>query len=390
MSVDAKFIRDIDPYFQYPTDENPTTQQEYQEAVRNWVTTEEAIVDSHLWQPTTNYNVGNQIKTPSLPPQCVLVCTAAGTSGNEEPDYTNVDVGDSVTDGTVTWLVSETLTSAGGTMGSSLKWDGVNDNTFAVGMSDSNNDNVDIGWTYEDKTGAGIGLRNISHSDGGAFNIWATDGTNIKTLVGKANGDLTWSGSLYLTDYIYKNRNNSVLSLNGGSDGSSGAYLNLYGKDHASYPSRFVLTAFDGNTRNQLVGRTDGVLTWMNNNVLTDETVGTVVSNSASSDVNIGVTTARNLISLSLAAGKWVVTGHVRLDSITANKLYGIEISTTSNSYNYGTDSAISVHSSGAGIISMQTSRIVTTTTNTTVYLCGYATAACTATGAYLRAIRIA
>ncbi len=116
MSVDAKFIRDIDPYFQYPTDENPTTQQEYQEAVRNWVTTEEAIVDSHLWQPTTNYNVGNQIKTPSLPPQCVLVCTAAGTSGNEEPDYTNVDVGDSVTDGTVTWLVSEAITSAGGTM----------------------------------------------------------------------------------------------------------------------------------------------------------------------------------------------------------------------------------------------------------------------------------
>lgn len=391
MSVDAKFIRDIDPYFQYPTDENPTTQQEYQEAVRNWVTTEEAIVDSHLWQPTTNYNVGNQIKTPSLPSQCVLVCTAAGTSGNEEPDYTNVDVGDSVTDGTVTWLVSETLTSAGGTMGSSLKWDGVNDNTFAVGMSDSNNDNVDIGWTYEDKTGAGIGLRNISHSDGGAFNIWATDGTNIKTLVGKANGDLTWSGSLYLTDYIYKNRNNSVLSLNGGSDGNGGAYLNLYGKSHTSSAGAFSLSAYNGvTTRKQLVGQTDGSLTWMGNNVLTDGTVGTVVSNSASSDVNIGVTTAKNLISLSLAAGKWVVTGHVRLESITANRLYGCEISTTANSYSYGSDSAISVHSSMAGNISMQTSRIVTNTNATTVYLCGYASAACTATAAYIRAIRIA
>lgn len=391
MSVDAKFIRDIDPYFQYPTDENPTTQQEYQEAVRNWVTTEEAIVDSHLWQPTTNYNVGNQIKTPSLPSQCVLVCTAAGTSGNEEPDYTNVDVGDSVTDGTVTWLVSETLTSAGGVFGGNIEWNGINDDTFAIGMSDSNNDNVDVGWKYTDKKGAGIGLRNISHNDGGVFNLWATDGTNIKTLVGKANGDLTWSGSLYLTDYIYKNRNNSVLSLNGGSDGNSGAYLNLYGKSHTSSAGAFSLSAYNGvTTRKQLVGQTDGALTWMGYNVLTDETVGTVVSNSASSNVNIGVTTAKNLISLSLAAGKWVVTGHVRLDNITANRLYGIEIGTTSNSYSYDTDSAISVHSSMTGIISMQTSRIVTNTNATTVYLCGYASAACTATAAYLRAIRIA
>ncbi len=194
MSVDAKFIRDIDPYFQYPTDENPTTQQEYQEAVRNWVSTEEAIVDSHLWQPTTNYSEGNQVKTPSLPPQCVLVCTMAGASGNEEPDYTNVGVGDSVTDGTVTWLVSEALTSAGGVFGGNIEWNGINDDTFAVGMSDSNNDNVDVGWKYTDKKGAGIGLRNISHNDGGEFNLWATDGTNVKTLVGKPDGEFIWNG----------------------------------------------------------------------------------------------------------------------------------------------------------------------------------------------------
>ena len=96
MSVDAKFIRDIEPYFKYPTDENPTTQQAYQDAVRNWVKTEEGIVDSHLWQPTTNYDVGNQVRTPSLPSQYVLSCTTAGTSGDGEPDYTDVAVGDSV------------------------------------------------------------------------------------------------------------------------------------------------------------------------------------------------------------------------------------------------------------------------------------------------------
>lgn len=221
MSVDAKFIRDIDQYFKYPTDENPTTQQQYQEAVRNWVTTEEAIVDSHLWQPTTSYSVGNQVRTPSLPPQYVLVCTTAGVSGSGEPDYDNVSVGDSVTDGTAEWLVSEALTSAGGTMGGDIEWNGINDDTFAVGMSDANNDNVDIGWKYNDKTGAGIGLRNITHNDGGAFNIWATDGTNIKTLVGKASGVLLWNDlSVMVGKYLGIAQNNTATNFSLPSDGT--------------------------------------------------------------------------------------------------------------------------------------------------------------------------
>jgi len=319
MSVDAKFIRDIDPYFQYPTDENPTTQQEYQEAVRNWVTTEEAIVDSHLWQPTTNYNVGNQIKTPSLPPQCVLVCTAAGTSGNEESDYTNVDVGDFVTDGTVTWLVSEVLTSAGGTMGGSLKWDGVNDSIFAVGMSNSTNDNVDIGWKYTDKKGAGIGLRNISHNDGGVFNLWATDGTNVKTLVGKADGEFTWNGK----------------------------------------------------------------------NVLTDATVGNYTSKDIENAINLSVGKARNITNVSLSAGRWLVIGAAKFGDVTASKIYGIQLGTTSGAYSYANSGSVAVQSTNTGPLSLQTVHIFNLSATTTIYLTGYATAACSVDNAVVQAIRI-
>lgn len=233
MSVDAKFIRDIDPYFQYPTDENPTTQQEYQEAVRNWVSTEEAIVDSHLWQPTTNYNVGNQVKTPSLPPQCVLVCTAAGTSGNEEPDYTNVDVGDSVTDGTVTWLISEAITSAGGTMtGNIILSDGGNPLSTAggtmsgaIGFETFAGKILDFGGTghgnlvlqeendhqviyFSANTNGGYppeGAQLILHSadgNGGYGNAIirvGNDGSTCKDLRMYPNGSLTWGG-VSLTD----------------------------------------------------------------------------------------------------------------------------------------------------------------------------------------------
>lgn len=107
-----KFIRDIAQYFKYPSDENPTTQQDYQNAVKNWVATETSLVDAILWQPTTEYSAGNLVKTPSIPSQYALVCTEGGLSGATEPDYTGVNLGDTVTDGTVTWLIDRIATKA--------------------------------------------------------------------------------------------------------------------------------------------------------------------------------------------------------------------------------------------------------------------------------------
>lgn len=107
MSITDKFIRDINQYFRYSTDSEPTTQQDFQEAMKNWIKTEEAIVDSHLWQPTTAYRVGNIVKTPSLASQYILECTTAGTSGTEEPSYSGVSVGSVVTDGTARWTVKQ-------------------------------------------------------------------------------------------------------------------------------------------------------------------------------------------------------------------------------------------------------------------------------------------
>lgn len=104
MSV-IKFLRDWTDLFNWSTDANPTTQQDYQEAVKNWIETERNLVDSHLWQPETAYALNDVVKTPSLPSQYCLSCVTAGTSGATEPDYTNVDVESLVTDGTAIWKV---------------------------------------------------------------------------------------------------------------------------------------------------------------------------------------------------------------------------------------------------------------------------------------------
>lgn len=100
-----RFLRELEGLFNYSTDENPTTQQDYQEAVKNWVDTIKSLVDCTLWQPNTEYEVGNVLRTPSLPLQLQLTCTTAGTSGSAEPDYTDVEAGDVITDGTAEFRV---------------------------------------------------------------------------------------------------------------------------------------------------------------------------------------------------------------------------------------------------------------------------------------------
>ena len=104
MSV-IKFDRDFNTLFNWDTDDNPTTEQDYQNAVKNWTETEMYIVDTLLWQPTTEYATGNIVKTPSLPSQYVLRCAEAGTSGSTEPSYSGASVGDTVTDGSVEWVI---------------------------------------------------------------------------------------------------------------------------------------------------------------------------------------------------------------------------------------------------------------------------------------------
>ena len=52
MSV-IKFNRNFSTLFNWDTDSNPTTEQGYQSAVKNWTETEMNIVDTLLWQPTT-------------------------------------------------------------------------------------------------------------------------------------------------------------------------------------------------------------------------------------------------------------------------------------------------------------------------------------------------
>lgn len=63
-----------------------------------------------LWQPNTDYVVGDVVHSPSLPAGCKATCTKAGTSGDAEPKWTAYST--TVTDGGAKWKMETDKESA--------------------------------------------------------------------------------------------------------------------------------------------------------------------------------------------------------------------------------------------------------------------------------------
>ena len=153
----TEVVRDLTNLFNYSTDENPTSQQDYQEAVKNWVNTIINLVDCTMWQPNTEYEVGNVLRTPSLPLQLQLTCTTAGTTGSAEPDYSEVEAGDTVTDGTAVFLV-DTVVSDGTMVAEAIK-----------ALASAND--VPSGVTFGSTTLLSKMIANMNTQDGVQYNL---------------------------------------------------------------------------------------------------------------------------------------------------------------------------------------------------------------------------
>lgn len=60
-----------------------------------------SLADCLLWQPSTDYTVGQIVRAPGMPTGHIAKCTTAGKSSEEEPAWTD----GVVTDGTAKWSV---------------------------------------------------------------------------------------------------------------------------------------------------------------------------------------------------------------------------------------------------------------------------------------------
>lgn len=93
-------ILDFSNYNRYPGAGNPTTDADMQDYLSNQNELAKALTD-RLWQPETQYKVGDLVASPSMPPGLVAVCVIAGATSNVEPTWTGNET--TVVDNYCTW-----------------------------------------------------------------------------------------------------------------------------------------------------------------------------------------------------------------------------------------------------------------------------------------------
>lgn len=80
-----------------------TTEQQFQEYLKNQNAVAASMVGMSLWQPATAYVVGQVIKSPNMNPNTVARVTTAGTTGSAEPSWGAA--GATTSDGTVAYVI---------------------------------------------------------------------------------------------------------------------------------------------------------------------------------------------------------------------------------------------------------------------------------------------
>lgn len=98
----TKLTRDVEQYLKWAGADG-TTQQQYQEFVRNMYGTLSDVVKITMWQPNTSYPAGAVLVSPDMPVNTLARAAVAGTTGNVIPTWRAA--GNTVADGTVTWAM---------------------------------------------------------------------------------------------------------------------------------------------------------------------------------------------------------------------------------------------------------------------------------------------
>lgn len=99
-------LQSLQGMLDYPDPENPdkgTTEQQYQEFVRNHHKILSDLVATNLWQPETKYEVGQIVTSPNMVANTVAKVIRAGTTSAGEPVWSGA--GNTLADGTVTYSI---------------------------------------------------------------------------------------------------------------------------------------------------------------------------------------------------------------------------------------------------------------------------------------------
>ena len=104
--TDVKKLQTLDGMLDYPDPNDAskgTTEQQFQEYLKNHYAVMYSLVSLALWQPGTNYIKGQVVLSPNMPANTIARVTTEGTSGDAEPVWSAV--GSTISDGTAAYIM---------------------------------------------------------------------------------------------------------------------------------------------------------------------------------------------------------------------------------------------------------------------------------------------
>lgn len=138
------------------------------------------------------------------------------------------------------------LPLSGGTMTGSIKYV---ENGKVFSIRHSTTGNIDLGWSWDNREGAGLGLRSTSFSNPGEFRLFARDANNDCILTGRPDGTLTWNNQPLLPVGIVQAFAGTTIPMGwllcDGSAVSRTTYANLYACIGTTYGAGDGSTTFN-------------------------------------------------------------------------------------------------------------------------------------------------
>lgn len=229
----TKLTTDVEQYLKWAGADG-TTQQQYQEFVRNMYGTLFDVVKITMWQPNTSYPAGAVLVSPDMPANTLARAAVAGTTGLIIPTWRAA--GNTVADGTVKWTMlrrtidyatQEEVTKGTNTekivtpamLGKTIKTDLASENVGTLNAADKT------------VVGGVTGILPVAHGGTGTNSL-------ANVTVGKAG---TLVGDAGLWDYLHRLGVNPTLPTTNAALNALGVFMSYFTQNYkiANQPTQY-------------------------------------------------------------------------------------------------------------------------------------------------------
>ena len=235
--TDVKKLQTLAGILDYPDPNDAskgTTEQQFQEYLKNHYAVMYSLVAMSLWQPGTNYIMGQVVLSPNMPANTIARVTAAGSSGAAEPMWGSV--GSTISDGTVTYIMlPRTVDFAtqgevtAGTVGDKMVSPAMLGQTVQVDLASTKR--VNLNEADKSVTPGITGILPVAHGGTGTDSL-------ANVTVGKAG---TLDGNAGLWDYLHRLGENPTLPTTNAELNALGVFMSYFTQENkiANQPGQY-------------------------------------------------------------------------------------------------------------------------------------------------------